>query len=83
MSDQDKDKDVGANAEDQAENQAEVISDEALDDVDGGFMTFTATSFTKSTFSVSPINGETITAGSALDDIQNIAALRKRPGRIG
>lgn len=58
----------------------EVISDQDIDQVEGGYLKITMTNLNTNMLSPS-IDAETITASSA-DDLISSDMLRKRPGRM-
>ena len=73
------------NKDDIVATEAEAIADETLEEVDGGFFSFSSSSFQTHTFSVqTPGVGtlaDTIYAGAVDDDIGTIGVLRRRPTR--
>lgn len=81
MTDKDKTEEVT-----DAEAGAETIKDEALDQAEGGFSLSGSFSSTLNTTTVNQkftdVNFNTATGDLTTDTVDNVAALRRRPGRI-
>ena len=76
-------KDPDTSQTDDAAAAPENIHDEALEQAEGGFSLSGTFTQTTSTFTQTNFQTTSTDTTTALEDVDTVAALRRRPGRIG